>query len=625
MTDRTLSALWRIDFDGSDHRPIVSGDASVSSPRWSPDGTRIAYVAGEDEKTELRVAYLDDGSTARLATLPFGASGLSWSPDGERLAFFALVKEDPESAGVDIGLPERPEGAEWAEPAIVDETISYEFDGVGELPDGRAQVHVMSADGGAPRALTNVESGSLGGLAWSADGAHLLFSWSGNEASGWDPVESDLYRVALTGGDIERLTTASGPENAPRPSPDGRRLAFLGAENDGRAYRANSLYLAGADGSNAQVLLDGAALSIDQAEWDASGRGLWVMYDERGKTHLAYADLNGNLDVVRDDLGGLTFGRPYTSGAFSVSDNGRYAAAVGSEHRLADIAVGGRRGSGERITDVNGDLLAERDLAEIEQLTWEAHDGREIEGWLAYPPDFDPQQTYPLILEIHGGPHTAYGPIFSGEVQLMAAAGYVVLYTNPRGSTSYGEDFANLIDKDYPGDDVTDLLLGVDAVVARGFVDPDRLFVTGGSGGGVLTAWLIGVDDRFAAAAVGKPVINWTSFALAADIGPWIYKYWMDGTPWDNPGHYWERSPLSLVGDVTTPAMVFVGAEDRRTPVFESEQYYNALQIEGVPTRLVRIPGTFHGIADSRPSRLLQKVGHILAWFEEHDPAHAAE
>jgi dipeptidyl aminopeptidase/acylaminoacyl peptidase len=201
----------------------------------------------------------------------------------------------------------------------------------------------------------------------------------------------------------------------------------------------------------------------------------------------------------------------------------------------------------------------------------------------------------------------------------------VVFYTNPRGSTSYGEEFANLIDKNYPGEDVDDLLSGIDAVVARGFIDEDRLFVTGGSGGGVLTAQLIGVTDRFAAAAVGKPVINWTSFVLAADIGPVIYPYWFGETPWDAPEEYWRRSPLSLVGDVTTPSLVFVGAEDRRTPVFESEQYYNALQILGVESRLVRIPGTYHGIADSRPSRLLQKVGHILAWFEDYDPANGDE
>jgi dipeptidyl aminopeptidase/acylaminoacyl peptidase len=620
MTDQTLSAIWRVDFDGDDHRPFITEDGSVSSPRWSPGGERLAYVRSHDGATQLRVAYAD-GSTARLATLPFGPGGIAWSPDGEHIAFTMLAPEKPESASVDIGLPDKPRGAEWAETAIVDETILYEFDGVGELPDGRSQVFVISADGGAPRQLTRFESGSLGGLSWTPDGESLLFHLSGTAEDGLDPNETDIYRIALDGGDPEQLTDATGAERSPMLSPDGRTLAWVGFENRYTSYHASSLFLAEADGSEARVLVSGRDFDIDEAVWDASGRGLWARYDERGKTHLAWIDLDGDVEVIRDDLGGLTFGRPYTSGAFSVSDNGRYAAASGSVHRLADIAAGGRRGDGRLLTAVNADVLGQRDLAEIERISWEAEDGQEIEGWIDYPPAFDAEGPYPLTLEIHGGPHTAYGPIFSAEVQLMAAAGYVVLYTNPRGSTSYGEDFANEIDKAYPGGDATDLLLGVDAVVARGFIDEERLFVTGGSGGGVLTAWLIGIDDRFAAAAVGKPVINWTSFALAADIGPWILTYWMDGTPWDNPDHYWERSPLSLVGNVTTPAMVFVGAEDRRTPVFESEQYYNALQVAGVETRLVRIPGTFHGIADSRPSRLLQKVGHILAWFEEHDPA----
>ena len=260
----------------------------------------------------------------------------------------------------------------------------------------------------------------------------------------------------------------------------------------------------------------------------------------------------------------------------------------------------------------------------MEEITWESSaDGAEIMGWVAYPPGYQEGEAYPLILEIHGGPHTAYGPVFSAEVQLFAAAGYVVLYANPRGSTSYGEPFANLIDKAYPGNDVPDLLSGVELLVSQGIADPQRLYVTGGSGGGVLTAQLIGVTDRFRAAAVGKPVINWTSFMLAADIGPVIYPYWFGELPWENPDIYWERSPLSHVGEVETPTLVLVGNEDERTPVFESEQYYNALQIRGIDSRLVRIKGAAHSIAAASPSRLLQKVGHILAWFEEHDPANA--
>ncbi len=230
------------------------------------------------------------------------------------------------------------------------------------------------------------------------------------------------------------------------------------------------------------------------------------------------------------------------------------------------------------------------------------------------PPGFDASRQYPLILEIHGGPFANYGPRFSLEVQLMAAAGYVVLYTNPRGSTSYGEDFGNLIHHAYPSQDYDDLMSGVDAVVARGSIDPDRLYVTGGSGGGVLTAWIVGHTDRFAAAVVAKPVINWTSWIGTADSYTFGAKYWFDKLPWEDPEGYWARSPLAYVGNVTTPTMLLTGEDDTRTPMSESEQFYQALQLEEVPTALIRIPGASHGIA-SRPSGLMRKVGYILAWF----------
>lgn len=623
MTDQTASALWIVDYDGSDHLPLVTGPGNYSSPVWAPDSERLAFVASENEKTQLRVVWPDRGVTATLATLPSGASNISWSPNGEWLAFTAFVRGP--GPQVDIGMPTPPPGADWAESALVDETVRYEFDGVGELPDGGQQIFVISAEGGTPRQLTELAGGSPSAPVWAPNGQELFYSYGGDADTNFDFSESDIYAVSLDGADPRQITDYPGAESSPSISPDGETLAYLGFENRQASQQNTHLFLLELDGGEPRELLPDLDRGIGAAEWDSSGNGLWITYDDRGRSLLSYVGTNGNLQAVTDDLGGLVFGRPYTSGAFSISDNGRFAASIGTANDLANVGVGNRRGNVSVITDLNDDILGQRALARVEEITWtsSAPDGREIQGWIAYPPDFDEDQDYPLILEIHGGPHTAYGPHFSGEVQLYAAAGYVVLYTNPRGSTSYGEDFANLIDKAYPGEDVDDLLSGVDAVVERGFIDSDRLFVTGGSGGGVLTAELIGNDTRFAAAAVAKPVINWTSFILAADIGPTVMPYWFGVTPWEAPEVYWERSPLSHVGDVETPTLVIVGAEDRRTPVFEAEQYYNALQIRGVESRLVRIPGAYHGIADSRPSRLLQKAGHILAWFDAHDPANA--
>jgi len=233
------------------------------------------------------------------------------------------------------------------------------------------------------------------------------------------------------------------------------------------------------------------------------------------------------------------------------------------------------------------------------------------------PPDFDAAKKYPLILEIHGGPQTAYGPNFSTDVQLYAAAGYIVLYTNPRGSTSYGEEFTNLIDKNYPGQDYDDLMSAVDAAIAGGNVDPANLFVTGGSGGGVLTAWIVGKTDRFRAAATQKPVINYLSFALTTDFAAGFSPNWRKERPWEDPMSYWKYSPLSLVGNVKTPTLVVVGGDDYRTPVSESEQYYTALQTRGIPTALVKVPGVGHGIT-ARPSQSAAKASAILAWFEKY-------
>jgi acylaminoacyl-peptidase len=322
---------------------------------------------------------------------------------------------------------------------------------------------------------------------------------------------------------------------------------------------------------------------------------------------------------VLDRVGGLSLGRPYDGGSYSVSRNGRVAYTHCTPYRPADVylAVPGRA-DGAPLTQLNEDLLAQRELGTVEAFEVpSSFDGRPVQGWIVRPPRFDASQSYPLLLEIHGGPFANYGDRFALEMQLYAAAGHVVVYTNPRGSTSYGEEFANLIHHAYPSQDYDDLMSCVDAVIARGSIDASRLYVTGGSGGGVLTAWIVGKTDRFRAAVVAKPVIHWTSFALTADLYPFFVKYWFPGMPWEVPEQYWERSPLSLVGNVSTPTMVLTGESDWRTPISESEQYYQALKLRGVDTALVRIPEASHGITD-RPSRFAAKTAYVLEWFARH-------
>jgi dipeptidyl aminopeptidase/acylaminoacyl peptidase len=321
--------------------------------------------------------------------------------------------------------------------------------------------------------------------------------------------------------------------------------------------------------------------------------------------------------TVAEGLSSSSLDRPYTGGSYSVARDGSVAITSGSAQRPPDVALV-RNGAKRTFTRLNAELLDGKRLGEVRHLAATSFDNRPIDAWLTLPPNHAEGQRVPLILEIHGGPFAAYGPHFSTDNQLYAAAGYAVLSVNPRGSTSYGEEFANLIHHAYPGRDYDDLIAAVDAAVAGGYADPDELFVTGGSGGGVLTAWIVGKTDRFKAAATQKPVIDWTSFALTADGPAFFSRYWFGKYPWEDHEAFWTRSPLSLVGNVKTPTLVVVGSEDYRTPVSEAEQYYTALQLRGVPTALVKVPGASHGGIAARPSQAAAKAAAILAWFDKY-------
>lgn len=619
QNDQTRNSIWLIGSDGSGHRALLGDDVQTSSPRWSPDGRRLAYIASGEEEAGLFLLDFATGERRKLARLETGQTGLAWSPDGTQLAWAGFVP----APGVDpADLPEHDDTAAWAPGAEIEDRLSFRFDGAGPVPTGSQQLFVIDAAGGEARQVTRGEAGASGDFAWTADGTGLIFSADRRPDNGNLAPDSELHRVDLASGEIVALTDREGPDGAPRPSPDGSLLAWTGYDDRRMGYHNVELYVAGPDAANPRSLTAGLDRSISNPRWAADGSALYVQYDDRGRTRVARVGLDGAVETVADGLIGPAFGRPYTGGEYSVSGDGRIAATLGSPTRPAEIAAGPAGGELVMLTELNQDVLSDRILSPAEEISWASpHDGREIQGWALYPPDFDPARQWPMILEIHGGPFSAYGPSFSAELQLMAAAGYVVVYTNPRGSTSYGYEFANLIHHDYPGNDYDDLMGAVDFMLDRGFIDEDRLFVTGGSGGGVLTAWIVGNTDRFAAAAVVKPVINWTSFVLYSDLPQFFYRYWFASAPWEDPEEYWRRSPLSLVGNVDTPTLMMVGGADLRTPRSETEQYYSALHLRGVPTRLVVIPESYHGIANSRPSRLLSKVAEILRWFEIYDPA----
>lgn len=614
MTDRARPSIWLIDTRTGAQSPLVAGAGAHMSPRWSPDGKRLAYVStAEGGAPQLYVRWMATGQTARITDLPDSPGALSWSPDGKRIAYMMRVPGEAPKLGI---APAKPEGADWAKPLEVITAVQYRQDGAGYSKPGFDHVFIVSADGGAPRQLTFGQIDDGGPLSWSPDGKTLYFS--ANHRKDWErePMDSEVYALNVDSGALTALTDRRGPDAGPVVSPDGRHIAWLGFDDQRLGYQNVRLSVMDADGRNPHVVTANLDRSVNQAAWSGNS-ALVVQYDDHGLTKIARVSLDGRLTPIVDDVASTEIDRPYTGGDFSVSTGGMVAYTSGTAERPANVSIA-NGGSPKRLTWLSDDILGSKALAGVRKIAVKAADGREIDAWLTTPATPAPGGKYPLILEIHGGPFAAYGPHFSTDDQLYASAGYAVLSVNPRGSTSYGEEFANLIHHKYPGDDYGDLMAAVDAAIAGGTIDPNNLFVTGGSGGGVLTAWIVGKTDRFKAAATQKPVIDWASFALTADNPAFFSRYWFGSYPWEDYQSFWARSPLSLVGNVKTPTLVVVGSEDYRTPVSEAEQYYAALQLRSVPTALVKVPGASHGGIAARPSQSAAKASAILSWFERY-------
>ncbi len=614
MTDKNLSNLWIVNFDGSQNRPLTTGNQNDLAPRWSHDGNKIVFKSNmQDDKIKLFMMWMDTKEYVALTNTTTSPGGASWSHDDKHLAFTMFVPKKSESI---IKLPPKPEGAKWNKPPVYIDEMNYRGDGKGYYKSGNQQLFILSTDGGTPRQLTFSEY-DHGAPIWSKDNRKLYFSANLHENHEFEPRNSEIQELTLGNNSIKALTNRLGPDNGPALSTDGKFIAYTGFDDKYQGYQLTQLYLMNANGTNSRMISGDFDRNIKSIIWSYDGKGLYFQYDDKGDTKIGHISTAGKVSQVSKNLGGLSLGRPYNAASYTVSNNNKFAYTLGGTDHPADLGTF-YKGNNQRITKLNDDLFSYRNVAEVEELWWESSfDQRKIQGWLVKPPNYDPSKKYPLILEIHGGPFTSYGSVFSAEIQLYAAQGYIVLYTNPRGSTSYGEEFGNLIHHDYPNHDYDDLMSGVDEVIKKGIVDENNMFVTGGSGGGVLSAWIVGKTDRFAAAVVAKPVINWYSFVLYADGVGFFYKYWFPNKPWEDPTSYLKRSPLSYVGNITTPTMLLTGEEDYRTPIAESEQFYAALKLEKVETAMVRIPGASHGIAN-KPSNLIAKIASVLAWFEKY-------
>ncbi len=616
-TDRSRGAIWLTDTDGKHEHPL-SGAVQSGSPRWSPDGSRIAYFApGADGSVQLFMYWMQTGVSAAISNYPEPPHGLTWSRDGRWLALIMAVPA--EHRPLKVELPEPPKDAKWDAPLKIIDRMVYRHDGEGYLANTFDQVFVVSADGGAARQITHGDFENYGPPSFTADGKALLVSANRRADADYEPLDSEIYRIDLADESIHALTDRRGPDRGPVTSPDGKRVAYLGYDDQYLGFQAAQLYVMDADGGKSHSLTARLDRNVVAPKWTLDGKRIVFQYEDHGSAKLASVDLDGNLKTLADGVGGNDVARPYSGGTFSISDTGRFAYMRSAPLAPPALATGSAPGDVKTLTALSDNLLSRRTLGAVEEINFSSSaDHRKIQGWIVKPPNFDPTKKYPLLLEIHGGPFAAYEGSFAAEMQLYAAAGYVVLYLNPRGSTGYGEDFANLIHHAYPSQDYDDLMSGVDAVIGRGYVDSSRLFVTGGSGGGVLTAWIVGHTNRFRAAVVVKPVINWTSFVLTGDQTNFFARYWFEGFPWDHQDTYWKRSPLAYVGSVTTPTMVMTGEADLRTPSSEAEQFYQALKLRRVDTALVRVPNASHDIS-ARPSHLIASVQYVIAWFKAHD------
>jgi len=604
MNDRRESSIYIMNSDGSKHRFLVDGSGAT----WSPDGTRIAYTAeGEPGGSQIWVRWMDaEGMETQITRVEKGPGSIEWSPDGTKISFTMNVDGEPAWT---VTPPGRPKGANWTEGPKVVTRADYRQDRAGYVDTGWRHIFVVPAEGGTPRQLTDGDWNHSAGR-WTADGASLVFSSLRTPDAELSWRESEIYSVDVTSGAITQLTDRKGADTGPVPSPDGELIAYRGIDAHTDTYRNMGIYVMAPDGSGSRLIPDDFDRQVSGGlMWAPDASGLYFTSNVSGSRELHFVDVDGGVER-------LTEGRHL----FVISSFDQSGTAVGTltTPRHPGDVVSFELGDPSRttqLTHVNEDVLSGVTMGEVEEFWYDSEDDLRIQGWIITPPDFDPEQRYPMMLSIHGGPHSMYTTGFNFAWQEHAANGYVVVYTNPRGSTGYGSAFANAIKNAYPGKDFDDLMNGVDEVVARGFIDENNMFVYGCSGGGVLTSWVVGHTDRFAAASANCPVTNWLSFVGTTDGIGWYRNF--EHFPWEDPSEHLRRSSLMYVGNVTTPTMLMTGEMDLRTPMPQTEEYYAALKVLGVPTAMVRFRNEWHGTSRT-PSNFLRTQLFLREWFTMH-------
>ena len=626
------SSLWIVPANGSSEpRPLTSGTHD-SSPRWSPDGRTIAFVRsaekdGKPQPPQLYTLMLEGGEARPITDLARGAGAPVWSPDGTKIAFSSSTKSD------DTTSPAPPK----SDVRVITSAVYRSNGGGWNEIDRSSHIWVTSVRPPEIVKATQVTTGKYAesGHAWSPDGSKIYFTSTRVDDPYYLQSDADLYSVPAGGGQITLVASINGTINAPRPSPDGKSIAFNGTlyGTPERSYDQPDLFVAAADGSGAPRNLTakydfdiGGGVGGDQRAPRGGGAG-GAIWSADGKSIITVAGEQGSANLVRIDIAtaGVSpvYSAAHTVQAYTATPDARTIAAVTSTgtniNDLFVLDASAGPSSAKQITRVNDALFKTIKLSAPEEVSWTSFDGKKIQGWVLHPPDFDKSRQYPFILEIHGGPHSAYGNVFTHEFHWMAAKGYVVLFPNPRGSSNYGQDFGNIIQYHYPGDDYKDLMAGVDMMVKRGYIDPKRMGVTGGSGGGLLTNWTITQTTRFAAAVSMRSIADWSGFWYTADFSQYTPS-WFRKAPWQDPADYVARSPITHIANVKTPTMFIDGDDDLRTPPSDGgEMMFRALKYMKIPTVMVRFPGETHELSRSgKPKHRVERLQHILGWFDKY-------
>lgn len=612
-SDKSTESIW---FLRTADRALTQLTASgSSSPAWSPDGKQLAIVAADSGgSVTIELFSPDKPDVRRRFHIPSQPGSLTWSPDGRSIAMSMFVPERGAKSFLQQAVDhaelslERRLGARWAAPISITQAARYQSDGSGYLTLGNQHIFVLSTQSGDLRQVTSGSSDDAD-PSWLPDNSGLLFA-SDRRSEPFALVRVPaVQKLRLSDDSVVQLSRGTDYVENPTASPDGRWIAYTSHEEHHVNYSPSNLYLMRADGGAQKQLaprLDRDVYGTPQ--WSADSRSVYASFIDHGLARVGKFSINGGMKEV-------AFG---TDLGFSMSLTGDLAYAGSSTDRPAEVNFKAADGRPKTLTTFN-DFLQERRLGRLVHLeTPSSFDGVPVESWILLPPGAQPHTKLPTIVELHGGPFGFDDPGWSSEMQLYAAAGYAVIFTNYRGSTSYGYKFSEPANSSFPGCAYSDVMSVVDAFIQQDFVDPNRLFVTGSSAGGELTTWIIGKTNRFHAAVAYKPVINHLSNYLESD--QYLQGALILTPPWLLNNEYWATSPLSLVGSVSTPTLLITGDQDKRTPLTETLQFYNALQLRRVPSALITVPGASHESLRSRPSQLAAETAATLAWFKHYDP-----